>query len=232
MVTDRAAQSQRTTSGKDFEKIVVKVLNEFVKEHGIIVMRAKQYELSNLIRNRSNLKQIIDFTKIPVKRRCTQSQLEDYPDTDLFALIKPKTHSGLYRLLAIINCKVSFHARETESCFWGLVVRLSSNIRYVQATEDKNVYLGQNSELGSSCTSSTKIRRLLEAFCDRVYVMKQYIKDDNPLLDSDIQRKKANPNSIVFDDVKLEKHTKYCHSVRPFDELINDLIKWKEEVPE
>jgi hypothetical protein len=200
----------------------------------IVVIRAREQSLRTLIQDRSNLRQVIDFTKIPVKRRCDQRQLEDYPDTDLFALIRPREKEGIWRLLAIINCKVSFHARETETTFWGLIVRLGSQIPYVQVTEDANIYRGALSELGRSCKQSTKVRRLLEAFCNRVYLVKKYRDPEDPILDKDIETKAQNlKNGVsvpVFDDVNIYNHTQYCHSVRPLDDLIDDLCRWRAEI--
>lgn len=233
---DRVAQALRTTRGREFEDIVEKILNSFLLSDDIVVVRARERSLRALIEDKSNLRQVIDFTRIPVKRRCDQRQLEDYPDTDLFALIRPKAKGGLWRLLAIINCKVSFHARETESTFWGLVVRLGSHIPYVQVTEDANIYRGTSSELGRSCKQSTKVRRLLEAFCDRTYIVKHYDNPDDPRVDRDIAAKVDNlsrgASSPVFDDVTIPNHTQYCHSVRPLDDLFDDLRRWKIEIPE
>jgi hypothetical protein len=233
---DKAAQSLRAVKGTTFEHIVANILNTFLTQDGIVVTRAREASLKTLINNQSNLRQIMDFTMVPVKRRCDQSQLQDYPDLDLFALIKPSQSEGLWRLLAIISCKVSFHARHTEATFWGLLVRLSSNIPFVLVTEDNNIYKGQPSELGRSCARSTETRRLLESFTDRVYLVKRYSGLNDPKLDKDIMQKTANLKKNikipVFDDINIPNHTQYCHSVRPLDDLIEDLRRWKVEIPE
>ena len=237
MTTEKDAQSLKTSSGEAFEKIVARILNNYLNNDSIFIARAKQSYLHNLIQNKSNLRQIMDFTKVPVKRRCDQEQLQDYPDLDLFALIKPKQFGRLWRLLAIINCKVSFHARHTEAAFWGLLTRLSSNIPFVVVTEDRDIYKPKASELGKSCEESTVARRILESFSDRVYLVKRYKNENDVKLDRDIALKNDNLrkniiNSIVFDDINIPNHTKYCHSVRPIDDLINDLQHWKIEIPE
>ncbi len=121
MTTDKVAQSLKTLGGAAFERIVAKILNSFLQNDNIVVTRAKETELKKFISDKKNLFQIMDFTRIPVKRRCDQSQLEDYPDLDLFALIRPSQFGQQWRLLAIINCKVSFHARHTEAAFWSLL---------------------------------------------------------------------------------------------------------------
>jgi hypothetical protein len=236
MTTDRVAQSLRTYGGQTFERIVAKILNSFLQGDNIVVARAKEPQLRKLITNESNLRQIMDFTKVPVKRRCDQSQLQDYPDLDLFALIKPQKFGSPWRLLAIINCKVSFHARHTEAAFWGLLTRLSSNIPFVVVTEDRDIYKPKASELGRSCEESTVARRILESFSDKIYLVKRYKNEKDPKLDKDISLKTENlrkgNTTIVFDDVSIPHHTQYCHSVRPLDDLLEDLRHWQIEIPQ
>ncbi|MFQ6122951.1 MAG: BsaWI family type II restriction enzyme, partial [Dehalococcoidales bacterium] len=182
---DQLAQSLRAAGGTAFEYIVAKILNSFLLEDDIVVTRAREASLRRLIHDQSNIYQIMDFTRVPVKRRCDQSQLQDYPDLDLFALIRPSKFGQLWRLLAIINCKVSFHARHTEAAFWGLLVRLSSNIPFVVVTEDRDIYKPKPSELGRSCQESTETRRILESFSDRVYLIKRYDNENDPKLGKD-----------------------------------------------
>ena len=88
MTTTRVAQSLKTLGGAAFERIVATILNGFLQNDNILVTRAKEDELKKFIRDGKNLFQIPAFTRIPVKRSCNQSQLENYPDLDLFALIK------------------------------------------------------------------------------------------------------------------------------------------------
>jgi len=231
---NRVAQSLRAAGGTIFEFVVAEILNSFLGSDDIVVTRAREPALRALIRDRSNLQRVMDFTKIPVKRRCDQTQLQDYPDLDLFALIRPSKNEGLWRLLAIINCKVSFHARDTEATFWGLLIRLSSNIPFVVVTEDRDIYKPKASELGQSCAQSTRTRRLLESFSDGVYLVKRYNGLSDPALRRDIETKqsqlRAGIGSIVFDDINIPNHTKYCQSVRPIDDLIVHLRRWKAEL--
>jgi hypothetical protein len=235
MVLNKDAQSMRAAGGNEFERIVAKILNEFLVSDNICVTRARESALNNLINNKVNLREIMDFTKIPVKRRCDQKQLEDYPDLDLFALTKPTDEGQSWRLLAILSCKVSFHARHTESAFWGLLVRLTSNIPFVIVTEDRDIYTSR-SELGKSCETSTVTRRLLESFADRVYLVSRYNNENAPDLLASIKLKHElldkNDNTPVFDDLKIKNHTKYCHSVRPIDDLFDDLRRWRVEIPQ
>jgi len=231
---DRVAQSLRAAGGTVFELVVAKILNSLLESDGIVVTRAREPALRELIRDHSNLQRVMDFTRVPVKRRCDQTQLEDYPDLDLFALMRPSQGEDLWRLLAIISCKVSFHARDTEATFWGLLIRLSSNVPFVVVTEDRDIYKPKASELGQSCRRSTRTRRLLESFSDGVYLVKRYKGVDDPALRRDIETKRselqAGIHSVVFDDPSIPNHTKYCQSVRPIDDLIGHLRRRKEEI--
>lgn len=230
---DKVAQSLRSVSGNAFERIVAKILNAFLINEGIVVTRARARALRVLIPDLSNLKAILDYSRIPVKRQCTQGQVEDFPDLDLFALLAPQQPGEKWRLLAILNLKVSFHARATEATFWGLLVRLTSRIPFVVITEDRDIYQQKASELGPSCKEAKRARRLLEAFTDGVYLVKRYKSEKDPSLDRDIRRKKevigTQHNIIVFDDPNIPRHTQYCRSVRPLDDLIDDLKRWKME---
>jgi hypothetical protein len=231
------AQSARTREGRGFEDIVARILNDFVADHDIVVLRGNRRELLEEIDDIKTVDELTKFTTLPVKRRCDQSQIEDYPDSDLFAIIVPRYPQKKFRLLAIINCKVSFHARHTEVCFWGLAVRSSSYIKYVCATEDRDIYRPTNprSELGKSCKNATAARRLLESYTDRIYIMTKYAGTDDEKLSVDIDRKLRNyrcgKSDIIFDDSARANHTDYCHLVRPFDDLIEDLIRWKQDIP-
>lgn len=105
------------------------------------------------------------------------------PDTDLFVLYKQGQYgSNVHRwlVLGIISCKTSFHARETESTFWALVLK-SYPMRVVMVTEDKNRYKTRT-ELGT-CEKPTAARRRLEAFMDRVYIIKKYGNGHNMMVD-------------------------------------------------
>lgn len=235
---DSVAQSIRAAGGRAFEFVVAKILNSFLVEEGIVITRANQKALRVLIGNPNNVQRMMDFTRVPVKRKCTQTQIEDYPDLDLFALVPPAEGSNLWRLLAIINCKVSFHARHTEATFWGLLVRLSSNIKFVVVTEDRDIYRQKQprSELGTSCDSATATRRLLEAFSDRIYLVNRYRNEGDPRLTSAIETKRllireGRSDEIIFDSIDTPRHTQYCHSVRPLDDLIEDLKHWRREIP-
>lgn len=236
-MNDATAQSLRAVGGSAFELVVARILNTFLEQDDIVITRAKPQSLRLLIGDPANIMQVMDYTRVPIKRKCDQRQLPDYPDLDLFALIRPSHKGSLWRLLAIINCKVSFHGRHTEATFWGLLVRLTSDIRFVVVTEDRDIYVeGGRSELGRSCVESTVTRRLLEAFSDRVYLVKRYQNENDPRLMLDIATKQdslaSGVNQILFDDPDIPHHTQYCHSVRPIDALIDELRRWKVEIPE
>lgn len=227
------AQRARALQGRAFEDTVARILNEFIVADQLVVVRGNEGVLTRAIGDAAAARELVDFTKLPVKRRCTQSQLEDYPDSDLFVLATPLATDGVHRLVGIINCKVSFHARHTETCFWGAAVRASSYLKYVCVTEDRDIYSGHGrsrSELGRSCATATATRRLLESFTDRIYLVKRYDGPQDRHLEADLRAKLADPASTAFDNPAVPQHTEYCHLVRPLDDLIEDLKRWKAEV--
>ncbi|MCX7610065.1 MAG: BsaWI family type II restriction enzyme [Ignavibacterium sp.] len=230
---DSKAQSLRSSEGHRLENVVAFILNNLLNDKEIFIAQGTTDGLKKVVNDKKIIEQIIDYNKLPVKRPCDQKQLEDYPDTDLFILLKTKTH---WRVLGVINCKVSFHSRHTMVTFWGLAVRIGSNIKYVCVTEDKDQYhpVRPRSEFGKSCEESTAVRRLLESFVDRTYIIKTYelnsIEIQKDIEKFSIALKKGTVKSICFDNPKHKYHTKYCVSVRPFDDLIFDIIRWKEEI--
>ncbi len=233
IVTNGSAQSQRALVGDKLEKVCIRILNDTLSSKGVVVLKGTKRALEDYFNSEPIAQQIVDFNRLPVKRPCDQKQLEDYPDTDLFILVKEPSY---WRVLGLISCKVSFHSRHTMVTFWGLAIRISSNIPYVCVTEDANIYRGGTSELGDSCSQPTAARRLLESFTDGVYTIKQYKSHDSQELLHDLKEfeerdylNKPKPRRITFDDKKVENHTEYCRSVRPFDDLIFDILRWKEE---
>lgn len=232
---DATAQSQKTIAGDKLEKVTIQILNEFLLPHNIVVLKETKKALKTYFESEEIALQIIDFNKLPVKRPCDQRQLEDYPDTDLFVLFK---QSLSWRVLGLISCKVSLHSRHTMVTFGGLSIRISSNISYVCVTEDADIYRSKRSELGISCSQPTSTRRLLESFTDGIYTIKNYkshtdknlvhdLKSSSSLLTTTIdERKYIKPH---FDDSSIPYHTQYCESVRPFDDLVFQILRWKEK---
>ncbi len=230
---DSQAQSLRSSEGQRLENVVAYILNTLLNKHNIYIVQGTAEGLKKLINDNVVVKQIIDYNKLPVKRPCDQKQLEDYPDTDLFTIVKTKNQ---WRVLGIINCKLSFHSRHTMVTFWGLAIRIGSNIKYVCVTEDKDQYhpTRPRSELGKSCQQSTAARRLLESFIDRIYIIKPY-EENASELKSDIENFSTNflkqkKGQFCFDNPAHKYHTAYCVSVRPFDDLVYDLLRWQEEI--
>jgi hypothetical protein len=234
MMDDPAAQAARAQAGKDLETIVAKILNLLLNEHKIYIVRGNDKSLSDVL-GASLAEQVIDYSKLPVKRPCDQHQIEDYPDSDLFVIYK---NDPDWRVLAVISCKVSFHSRHTMVAFWGLAIRVSSNMKYVCVTEDADIYRSKRSELGKSCMESTAARRILESFTARTYIIKQYKSPENPQLEKDVRRflKEFNDSTRIsrrampcFDDPHVPNHTDYCPSVCPLDELYFDALRWRDE---
>lgn len=230
---DSEAQGHRASEGRRLENVIMKILNDLLNQFNIFVVRGNSEGLRSIINDKTLVNELIDYNRLPVKRPCDQKQLMDYPDSDLFIMINSK---NVWRLMGIINCKISFHSRHTMVTFWGLAIRISSNIKYVLVTEDKDQYHPKHprSELGRSCSESTSTRRLLESFVDRIYIIKPYNLDDLELQENISSFRKSmlskNRNNYFFDNPNHPSHTEYCLSVRPFDDLIFDLLRWRDEM--
>lgn len=126
LIDNGKAQSIRVKTGARLEIVTAYILNYILNQEDIYVLKGTKTGLLSTIKNNEIVNNIIDFNKLPVKRPCDQQQLEDYPDTDLFILLK----MGLkWKVLGIINNKVSFHSRHTMVTLWGLAVRIGSNIK-------------------------------------------------------------------------------------------------------
>jgi len=235
MTDNRTAQAARAQAGTNLESVVAQILNLLLNEQNIFVIKGSFKELRRVLQDNDLAAQIIEYSKLPVKRPCDQKQIEDYPDTDLFVIYKD---AAKWRVLGIISCKVSFHARHTEVAFWGLAIRTSSNMKYVCVTEDANIHSGGTSELGVSCSKSKATRRILESYTARVYLIKKYVSTDDPHLAKDVDtfrhglretRSSTRLENPSFDDLALKNHTQYCASVCPLDELYFDILRWRDE---
>lgn len=234
MMDDQTAQKARSQAGKDLETVVARILNLLLNDQKIYIVKGSDSELRNVL-GASLAKQVIDYSKLPVKRPCDQKQIEDYPDSDLFVVYKDNEK---WRVLAVISCKVSFHSRHTMVTFWGLAIRVSSNMKYVCVTEDADIHRKKHSELGVSCSQSTSARRILESFTARTYLIKQYKFPTNPQLDEDVARflaglkdstRSGRKDKPCFDDPTVSNHTEYCPNVCPLDELYFDILRWRDE---
>ena len=229
-ISDKKAQSLRALSGAEFEGRVAYVLNQFLNREDIYAVSLK--ELKRLIKTNQKLVEILEYAKLPIRNPCEQKYEMVLPDTDVIVYYKRKDHSGNVEKnfqLATVSCKVSFHGRETESTFWAHALR-DHGAKFVFATEDKFNEL-------KTCENGNKARRLLESYMDSVYLMSRYGGSEDKLLE-DINRfhyafenSKSvgyqRQNTRIFDVER--KDSAYCKQVRPFDDLLFDLMRWKFE---
>jgi hypothetical protein len=243
-VTEAVAKHQRLVRevGKKLEANVWRILNDTLNKKRIYAFNVA--DIRRWTGRNHSMKRLIDYVKVSINNACWQDQTTTLPDTDNLVVYK-QDDAGAdlinWHPLAIISCKTSFHARETESLFWALQVR-PKKIPYVLVTEDSNRYnlepTRRNTELGT-CEERNRIRTLVESFLDRVYIIKKYGVGGNDIV-KDIERfhsvfERAESSgyrgieSFVFDDAKKKPHAGYCKFVRPFDDLLFDLMKWKFE---
>jgi hypothetical protein len=236
--TDRQRRVQQT--GAKLEINVQTIINEILKKKDIEAFTVAQ--IRRWAKIGSSYKKLYDYIQVPIKNSCTQQQVMTLPDTDLLVVYKQEDKTNpinvTWHPLCIISCKASFHARETESLFWSALMQ-NSKIKFVVVTEDANRYgKKHNTELGK-CETATKIRRLLECFVDRTYIIKKYEKVNNGILKNIdsfyhvFEKAEAqayrNVDSKIFDDYERKPHAEYCKNIRPFDDLLIDIMKWKFE---
>ena len=233
--TDKEAQSLRVNAGAEFEKNVAYIITDLLIHENIYASSLKN--LKDAVKREPGLNQVLEFAKFPLRSPCTHSYEMILPDSDVIVYYVQKDHAGQVKKrfhLATISCKVSFHARETESAFWALALK-DHGSKFVLATEDKFDEL-------KTCEMGNKARRVLEHYMDGIYLMRHYSgADSTKALSKDISRfhevfEKSKPsgykrqNSAVFDEGR--KSARYCKQVRPFDDLLFDLMKWKFEFEE
>jgi hypothetical protein len=229
-ISDKEAQSLRISTGTQFEKNVAYVITDLLISENIYATSLKN--LKESVVREPGLNQVLEFAKLPLRSPCRQTYEMVLPDSDVIVYYVQKDHSGNVKKrfhLATISCKVSFHARETESAFWASALR-NHGSKFVLATEDKFDEL-------KTCEMGNKARRVLESYMDGIYMMKQYGNRKNDLI-KDIARfyevfQKSKQSgyvrqgSTIFDEGR--KQGRYCKQVRPFDDLVFDLMKWKFE---
>ncbi|MXX21374.1 MAG: hypothetical protein F4Z46_06320 [Cenarchaeum sp. SB0667_bin_13] len=213
-------------------------MNAVLKKENILICSLREIDTARPIVGIEHKKDILKFIRVPFPNDCAQDYRLYMPDTNLFVLYKQGRHgSNVYRwlVLGIVSCKTSFHARETESTFWALVLK-SYPMRVVMATEDKNRYKTRT-ELGT-CEKPTAARHRLEAFMDRVYIIKKYGNGHNMMADiskfHDVfetmqSRGYRSQNTQIFDEWHTPTHAGYCNKIKPFDDLISDIMLWKLE---
>jgi hypothetical protein len=228
---NKEAQSLRSLTGRSFEKNVAKTITDILSREGIYARSFR--DLKNAVKYEPGLAQVIEYAHMMVNSPCLNRYELILPDTDIVAYYVEK---GLYDNeikryhLATISCKVSFRERYAESAFWASALR-GHQKRFVLVTEDKADEL-------ESCEKGLKARRVLESYIDGgIYLMKSYGKNTS-LLDSDTEKffeifKKSQRSAYARAGTTLldsgRRSDRYCDKVRPFDDLVFDLMAWKFE---
>ena len=238
-VSDRQRQVQE--SGSRLETNVKQILNQILSKKDIEAFSVAQ--IARWAKVDGVHKKLLEYIKVPIKNSCTQDQAMTLPDTDIVVVYKEEDKINhvvrAWHPLCIVSCKVSFHARETEALFWAALMQ-QSKIKYVLVTEDADRYGQKKQSELKMCGTAKKTRRLLECFLDRTYIIKKYDKSTDYGIVADIDRfyrvfEKAEATayrgneSRIFDDYERKPHAEYCKNVRPFDDLLFDIMNWKFE---
>jgi hypothetical protein len=230
-------------TGRKLEHNVRKILNSLLEKKDIKAFSVEEIMRYGKVDGSYN--KLLDYIMVPVKNSCRQEQKMTLPDTDILVVYRQEdkvAKSRSWHPLCIISCKASFHSRETETTFWSTQVR-PTKVKFVCVTEDADRYVRdkkgrqKDTEL-KTCDNPNKIRTLLEGFCDRTYIIKKYGKKYDIVKDIDAfysvleQAEAQNFRGItsrIFDDFERKPHAGYCDNVRPFDDLLFDIMHWKFE---
>lgn len=154
-----ARQSWVVASGGDFEGFVRNHINEALNESGILAIKGDT--LKTLAKTDNHVQEILKFLMLPNKRKCTQTELKIWADSDVIVLYKDARNQ--WKVLAVISCKTSDHARNTSVLFWAQAF-VHLGIKYFLATQDLD------NQFDEECVHSAKKSRILfEAYCDRVF---------------------------------------------------------------
>lgn len=242
-MADKSAESYRQRLvgevGRTLEANVRYIINEVLNKRDVWALTVS--DIMRWAKDDGSHRKLAEYIKVPVKNSCTQQQIMTLPDTDILTAYKQEdkvSKSVVWHPLCIVSCKASFHGRETESLFWSAMTR-DSKIRFVLVTEDADRYGAKPKTELKTCETANKPRRLLECFLDRTYIIKKYskvrngiVKDINkfyPVFEKAEAQNYRGVNSQIFDDYERKPHAEYCNLVRPFDDLLIDLMHWKFE---
>ena len=145
-----ADQSWRSASGNFYQRYVQTRINDETSNHGLLALTETELHA---------LPQLIEFLKLPAKRRCLQSAISVWPDNDIVLVTQTKRHE--WRAVGIISCKTSLRERVFESAFWTLATR-DTGLRSGFVTADLDDEL-------ADCGGSGKNRQIIETYFDRAY---------------------------------------------------------------
>lgn len=219
------AQAAKQERGEAFHDVVSYVLGQLLKGHGIHVVRMKNRGSINpfqpFVKDPAIASDLLNRIRLPLKRPCDQSDSNTFPDSDI--VIIREVMPDVWRILSIVNCKVSFRDRHIQACFWGLAFKQHTDIRYFVVTLDAQ------RELGNKC-GANEVRKRLETCTHGVFVMREFknVQDDTlvDVLEGIKQQSKTDPEVIrratEFDPDASRKG--YCRMVKRFSDLITTLL--------
>jgi hypothetical protein len=145
-----ADQSWRSASGNFYQRYVQSRINEETSKQGLLALTETELRA---------LPQLIEFLKLPAKRRCLQSSISVWPDNDIILVTLTTSHD--WRAVGIISCKTSLRERVFESAFWTLATR-DTGIKSGFVTADLDDELAE-------CGGNGKNRQIIETYFDRAY---------------------------------------------------------------
>lgn len=145
-----ADQSWRSASGNFYQRYIQGWINRETSQFGLVALTESELRPHP---------QLIEFLKLPAKRRCLQSAISVWPDNDI--ILVTRTQGGEWRAVGILSCKTSLRERVFESAFWTLATR-DTGLRSGFVTADLDDELAE-------CGGTGKNRQIVETYFDRAY---------------------------------------------------------------
>ncbi len=150
-------QSWRAFKGKNYEKLVLYIIEDMTRSFGLKVVSGNKLERSNKLKYELDMvkrKLLIDYGKFG----------SHLPDIDI-VVYEPSN----YEIVAVISCKITLRERIAQTAYWKL--KLSGS----EVTEKIKVYFVTTDEDGTLVVKhpAKKGRAICEVDMDGAYVMRE-----------------------------------------------------------
>ena len=211
------AQAQRSTTGRAFGAVVTTIMEHALCGTSLTVVAPTQAAVRDALGSSHRASQLLRDLELTRALPCAGDPLRLLSRNLLLIDVRAA------RALALLDCTVSLHSRQAETCFWAS--QLSDRLHYALIFQDREVYTHRRSELGASCQQATTARKMLEAFVGGVYLLKAYAGSDAAELQADLAAFRSGAQSgPVFDHPGAPGHTAYCSQVQPLDTLLRKAL--------
>lgn len=164
-------QSWRAFKGKNFEKLILHIVEDGVKELGLKCTKDTKLEAKNLTDELSRVRRnlVVHYGKYDV-----------IPDTDI-VIYDPKT----YGIIAVVSCKITLRERIAQTAYWKLKLLgdpVTQRIKVFFVTPDEDGHLVRKEGpskpriIVEHDTNGAYVLRDIEE-SDRVKMFNKFLKD-------------------------------------------------------